>query len=257
MRHLDRKRIILFQRKIWGYYRGHKRDLPWRPPTLKLWHGKADPYQIWISEVMLQQTQVSRVLLKYPEFLRVFPTVQRLAKGPLSKVLKVWQGLGYNRRALMLQRAAKVIVNEFGGTLPPSITELSGLPGIGPSTAAGIMNFAFAVPTPYLETNVRSVYLHYFFAKKKDVRDQEIIEIMLKMFPKGGVPRGAKPSTWFYALLDYGVMLKKSHGNPNKRSAHYAKQSPFEGSRRQARARLLRRALKAGVGHRHLLRLLS
>ena len=202
---------------------------------------------------MLQQTQVKRVLTFYAEFMKQLPTVQSLAKAPLAKVLKVWQGLGYNRRALMLHRAAQTIVRDYNGTFPNDYEKLLELPGVGPSTAAGIMNFAFGRATPYLETNVRSVYLHFFFDDKscKLVHDKQILPILEKTLDE------KNPREWFYALLDYGVMVKKTHGNPNTRSAHYAKQSPFEGSSRQARAAALRKALKSGVSQKHLLKLLN
>lgn len=234
-----------FQKEIYSYYAKRKRNLPWK--------NTKDPYKILVSEVMLQQTQVKRVLAFYAEFTKHLPTIQSLAHAPLSKVLKLWQGLGYNRRALMLKKAAESIVAIDNGKFPKNYDRLLKLPGVGPSTAAGIMNFAFGVPTPYLETNVRSVYLHFFFNDQscKRVHDKQILPILEKTMDKNN------PREWFYALLDYGVMLKKAHGNPNRRSAHYAKQSPFEGSTRQARARALRKALVTGAGQEHLLKLLA
>ena len=127
---------------------------------------------------MLQQTQVSRVLIKYSEFLREFPTVKKLSSAPLSKILKIWQGMGYNRRALLLKKAAEIIVQKYQARLPRSYTELLDLPAVGPSTAAGILNFAFGKATPYLETNVRAVYLHFFFKDKAGVKDQQILSVI-------------------------------------------------------------------------------
>jgi len=228
------------------------------------WRTTRDPYKILVSEVMLQQTQVSRVLVKYAEFLKRFPTIKKLAAAPLSNVLSVWQGLGYNRRALMLHKAARIVVDEFDGVLPSSIDELLSLPGVGLSTAAGILNFAYNIPTVYLETNVRSVYLHFFFPNRKNVKDKEIIPIIERTMPRQtkrakprSEPAGSTIGEWFYALLDYGVLLKQKHGNPNRRSAHYAKQSKFEGSTRQVRAKALREALKSGAAEKHLLKLLG
>jgi A/G-specific adenine glycosylase len=241
----------IFQNKIWDFYRKNGRDLPWRPPSLKLRRGKVDPYRILVSEVMLQQTQVSRVLIKYREFLKVFPTVHKLAAAPLPKVLKVWQGLGYNRRALMLKQAAVAAMIYHTGALPMDYDELLKLPGVGPATAAGILNFAFNIPTVYLETNVRSVYLHFFFPGKKKVSDMQLMPLIEKTMDR------KNPREWFYALLDYGVHLKATRVNPSRRSAHYVKQSKFEGSNRQKRAAALREALAAGVAEEHLLRLLS
>ncbi len=232
-----------FQKKIWKYYTAYGRDLPWR--------NTSDPYKILVSEVMLQQTQVRRVLVKYAEFLKKFPTIQKLAAASLPEVLSVWQGLGYNRRALMLYEAARTAMNVHSGVLPADYAKLLELPGVGPATAAGILNFAYNIPTLYLETNVRSVYLHFFFPDKEKVHDKELIPIIEKTMDR------KNSKEWYYALLDYGVLLKQKHPNPNRRSAHYAKQSKFEGSRRQARAKALREALKSGAGEKHLLKLLG
>lgn len=225
--------------------------MPWRPPALKMKRGKADAYQILVSEVMLQQTQVARVIDFYPRFLKTFPTIKLLAEAPLSRVLQLWQGLGYNRRAVMLQRAARVVMQRHAGTMPTDYEALLELPGVGPSTAAGIMNFAYNQPAPYLETNVRTVYLHFFFddASCKAIDDKEILPLVIKTMDK------ENPREWFYALLDYGVMLKKTVGNLNRKSKTYTKQSPFEGSARQARAKALRKALARGENDTHLLRL--
>lgn len=225
--------------------------MPWRPPALKIKRGKADPYHILVSEVMLQQTQVARVIDFYPRFLKTFPTIKSLAEAPLSHVLQLWQGLGYNRRALMLQRAAQVVMQRYAGMMPTKYEALLELPGVGPSTAAGIMNFAYNQPAPYLETNVRTVYLHFFFddASCKAIDDKEILPLVIKTMDK------ENPREWFYALLDYGVMLKKTVGNLNRKSKTYTKQSPFEGSARQARAKALRKALARGENETHLLRL--
>lgn len=243
-----------FKKQVWRYYRAHGRGgMPWRPPALKLRQGRADPYCILVSEVMLQQTQVSRVMEFYPRFLAAFPTLESLARAPLSRVLKLWQGLGYNRRALMLQRAAQVVVQRYAGSMPTDYDTLLELPGVGPSTAAGIMNFAYNQSTPYLETNVRTAYLHFFFADAscKTVDDKEILPLVIKIIDK------KNPREWFYALLDYGAMLKKTVGNLNKKSKTYTKQSPFEGSARQARAKALRAALARGESDKNLLRLVK
>jgi A/G-specific adenine glycosylase len=200
---------------------------------------------------MLQQTQVSRVLIKYKEFLKAFPTIEKLAVAPLPSVLKIWQGLGYNRRALFLHRTARAAMLYHSSKLPRSYGELIELPGVGPATAAGILNFAFNIPTVYLETNVRSVYLHFFFPNQKKVSDKELLPLIEKTMDR------KNPREWFYALLDYGVHLKATQINPSRRSAHYAKQSKFEGSNRQKRAAALRKALKTGAQEKHLLRLLN
>ncbi len=219
-----------FRSRVWAHYRAHGRhDLPWRQTH--------DPYAILVSEVMLQQTQVSRVIPKYEEFLAEFPTLDALAAAPLERVLRLWQGLGYNRRAVWLKRAAETLSERNGGQVPATRKRFEALPGVGPATAAGVLVFAFGVPAPYLETNVRAAYIHEFFAERDSVRDCEILPLIEATMD------AEDPREWFYALLDYGAWLKRSLPNPSRRSAHHARQSPFEGSNRQKRARLLRAVL--------------
>lgn len=215
-----------FKKYIWEYYHQNGRDLAWRRTR--------NPYHILVSEIMLQQTQVSRVIAKYPEFIRAFPTIQLLAQASLSNVLKVWQGMGYNRRALYIKRAAEIIVIVFGGVVPDDPAQLQTLPGIGHATAGSIVAFAFNKPTVFIETNIRRVYLHFFFSGKDNVDDKELLPIIEKTVDL------ENSREWYYALMDYGTMLAKTQGNANKRSKHYAKQSKFEGSNRQVRAAVLR-----------------
>ncbi|MCL1891280.1 MAG: adenine glycosylase [Coriobacteriia bacterium] len=205
------------------------RDLPWR--------GTDNPYEVLISEIMLQQTQVSRVLTHWERWLAVFPTVDALAAAPLAEVLERWQGLGYNRRAVALKRCADIISAEWAGEVPHEYDELLALPGIGPATAGGVCVFAYQKPQVYLETNVRTVFIHEFFAESDSVKDTEIIPLVEQTCSADN-PRG-----WYYALLDYGSYLKKTLPNPSRRSAHHSKQSSFEGSVRQKRAELLRLVL--------------
>ena len=146
------------------------RDLPWRRTR--------DPYGIWISEVMLQQTQVVRVETRWPAWLERFPSVDALAAAAPSDVLDEWQGMGYNRRALALHRAAQMVVDEFGGEFPREARELMRLPGVGPATAQGIRSFAFDLPGVYLETNVRTVFLHHFFPDIEAVPDKELVPLV-------------------------------------------------------------------------------
>ncbi len=209
------------------FYRRHKRrKLPWR-------HTK-NPYHILVSEIMLQQTQVDRVLPKYEEFLRTFPTLEVLAHAPLSAVLKVWQGLGYNRRAKMLHECAKVIVHTWRGLTPKTYEELTALPGIGHYTAGAILAFAFNKAVPIIETNIRSVYLYHFFEYDTDVTDDALFPYIERTLDR------KNPRTWYYALMDYGAYIKKIYGNPNVRSRHHTKQSTFKGSDRQIRGALIR-----------------
>lgn len=219
-----------FRRRVRDHYHEHGRhDLPWRLT--------ADPYAVLVSEVMLQQTQVARVVPRFGEWLSMFPTPAALAGAPLEVVLRAWQGLGYNRRAVALQRAAAVIAEEHGGVVPSDREALLALPGVGPATAAGVRAFAFGLPDIYLETNVRAVYLHEFFADADDVPDSAIRPLVEETLDYDD------PRTWYWALLDYGAHLKRTVPNPSRRSRHHARQSPFEGSHRQVRARTLRAVL--------------
>lgn len=205
------------------------RDLPWR--------NTRDPYAIWISEVMLQQTQVARVLTRWERFMSRFPTVDALSAASTADVVEEWQGMGYNRRALALKRAADICASEFGGALPVGVDELCKLPGIGEATAAGITAFSRDVPCIYIETNVRAVFIHEFFPHAERVTDKQIRPLVEAACPSDDV-RG-----WYYALLDVGSYLKKAQVNPTRRSASYTRQSAFEGSRRQKRAWIVREVM--------------
>ena len=207
------------------------RDLPWRRTR--------DPYEIWISEVMLQQTQTTRVDGRWQRWLERFPTPSALAAAEPADVLEEWQGLGYNRRALALHRAAQA-VTALGGELPAETAALEALPGVGPATAAGIRAFAFDLPSVYLETNVRTVLLHELFPDEERVSDRTLVPILRETCPADASDPADDPRAWYYALLDYGAYLKRTVPNPSRRSASHARQSRFEGSHRQKRAELLR-----------------
>jgi len=228
--HLAFKQVSAFQTLIYGYYNQYGRDLPWRKTE--------NPYHIFVSEIMLQQTQVERVIQKYGHFLSVFPDFPSLARSALKNVLSAWQGLGYNRRALALVRTAHVVLTEYGGILPHEVDELVKLPGIGKTTAASIYVFAFNKPAVFIETNIRRVFIHRFFADHDNVHDREIFPLVEKTLDR------SHPRLWYYALMDYGAMLKKLIQNPNRKSSHYRKQPPFEGSDRQMRGEILRVLLK-------------
>ncbi len=212
---------------VFGFYTERGRhDLPWRQTT--------DPYRILVSEIMLQQTQVDRVILKYQAFLRRFPTIKKLAAAPLADVLILWQGLGYNRRAKMLHECAKMVVRDYNGQLPADEAKLRALPGIGPYTARAVLAFAFNTALPLIETNVRTVFIHHFFADATDITDTELwphIEATLSH---------DRPREWYYALMDYGSYLKRSVGNNISKSKHYTKQSTFKGSDRQIRGAIIK-----------------
>ena len=198
------------------------------------WRRTRNPYRILVSEVMLQQTQVERVFGKYPEFIKIFPDFHSLSRASLRKLLRVWQGMGYNRRAIALTEIAKRVVKDFNRVLPDSVGLLATLPGIGMTTASAVCAFAFNQPTVFIETNIRRVFIHFFFRDRDEVRDSEILPLVEKTMDK------RNPREWYCALMDYGVMLKKQYPNPNKRSAHYQKQTPFAGSNRQIRGKILK-----------------
>jgi len=220
---------------VYGYYARHGRDLPWRRTR--------EPYRILVSEMMLQQTQVSRVLGKYAAFLRRFPTIRSLAGAPLRDILQAWQGLGYNRRALSLKRTAEALVRDHNGRVPCDRQVLEKLPGIGQSTSGAVCAFAFNQPVIFIETNIRSVFLHHFFHGQDTVSDEQLIPHIAKTLDT------KNPRKWYSALMDYGVYIKESTANPSRRSLHYRTQSRFEGSGRQVRGMILRLLLRGGRMH--------
>lgn len=186
---------------------------------------------------MLQQTQVERVLGKYRHFLSLFPDFATLSTASLRDVLQVWDGLGYNRRALNLVRAARIVTSDFGGILPAKYESLRKLPGVGSATANSILVFAFNIPRVFLETNIRRVFLHFFFQEQFDIHDNAILSLIEETLDR------SNPREWYYALMDYGAMLRRSIENPNRRSVHYKKQSSFKGSEREIRGMILRTLL--------------
>jgi A/G-specific adenine glycosylase len=220
-----------FVKTVWDYYAKWKRDFPWRNTT--------NPYHILVSEVMLQQTQTFRVVPKYEAFLKAFPTPAHLAKASLGEVLALWHGLGYNRRARYLKLSAEALIARGKKNFPNTYDELVSLPGIGPYTAAAILAFAFNIPYPLIETNIRSVYIHHYFPRSQKVPDEKLKPIIARTLD------AKSPREWYAALMDYGAMLKSLHGNPSRKSAHHAQQSTFKGSTRALRGAAVK-ALLAG-----------
>jgi len=243
-----------FKQIVESYYKEHKRDLPWRKTS--------NPYHIVVSEIMLQQTQVPRVIIKYTEFIKTFSTWESLANATFAEVLEKWSGLGYNRRAKYIHLIAQKVVNEFHGILPDDPTILETFPGIGKATAASIVVYSFNKPIAFIETNVRRVFIHHFFKDKlpqghpngkfasrlarsregiddtKRIHDKE-----LEPFVESSIDQ-TNPKEWYWALMDYGTYLATQIENPNRKSKHYAKQSKFEGSVRKVRGEILRQLLK-------------
>jgi A/G-specific adenine glycosylase len=227
------ERAAAFRRTVLEFHAECRRDLPWRRTT--------DPYEVLVSEVMLQQTQVARVEPKYAEFLAAFPDLEALAAAPLAAVLDAWSGLGYNRRALNLKRLAETVLTEHGGRLPEDPALLATLPGIGSATASAVATYAFGKFAPFIETNVRAVLLHHFFADAEGVPDSELRPLAEATWDR------EDPREWGYALMDYGTHLKRTVPNPSRRSRHHTRQSRFEGSDRQARAAFLRALVRDGA----------
>lgn len=228
-----------FRTTVLTYYRTHGRhDLPWRTTT--------NPYRILVSEVMLQQTQVARVIPYYHSFLKQFPTVRALANAPLSEVLTLWQGLGYNRRAKMLHEAAKAIGRQ---RFPTDQKALEALPGIGPYTAAAVAAFSTNTDVLCIETNIRTAVLHHFFPNKRNVPDAEIMNILEEAYPRG------RAREWYSALMDYGSFLKQSGVRTNTQAKGYAPQKKFIGSDREARGAILK-SLTSGAKTKRTLSLL-
>lgn len=224
--------VSKFQQTILHYYHTNKRNFPWR--------NTQNPYHIFLSEVMLQQTQTTRVVSKYLEFLEFFPTVNDLANASLATVLTHWSGLGYNRRAKFLWMATQQIVGKYDGIFPDDYEELDLLPGVGPYTARAIYTFSFNKPSIFIETNIRTVFIHFFFADKETVNDKEILKKVKLTLPKSDY------RDWYYALMDYGNYLKSEKKSYFQKQKGYTKQSKFKGSKRYIRGYILKKLVQDG-----------
>ncbi|MFC1561739.1 winged helix-turn-helix transcriptional regulator [candidate division KSB1 bacterium] len=228
-----------FRSIVYSYFRNYGRGLPWR--------YSSNPYHIFVSEVMLQQTQVERVIPKFRSFIEKFPDFPALASSAFHEVMDVWQGLGYNRRALSLHNSAKIITDAYGGKLPQEIEQLKELPGIGYATACEITAFAFNKPCVFIETNIRSLYIHIFFPEREKVSDREILPLIERTLDH------ENPREWYYALMDFGVFVKKEFGNSGRKSSHYKKQGQFKGSNREIRGLILKTLMrKSGLKPRDI-----
>ncbi len=228
-------KIQNFQKEVWEYWKENGRhDLPWRRTH--------DPYAILVSEIMLQQTQVDRVIPYFKRWMKRFPTVRRLTESSLAEVLQEWSGLGYNRRAKMLRECAKVIMQKHGGRVPKDAIALRALPGVGAYTAGAVRVFAFNRPDIIVETNIRAALIYHFLPRSTNVSDTTLMPMLQK-----AIARAESPREWYAALMDYGSYLKKQTSNPSRRSAHHVRQSRFEGSSRQIRGKIVRALLTGSL----------
>lgn len=207
-----------FKHSVWEFYAGHARTMPWRDMHTF--------YYVLVSEIMLQQTQVVRVIPKFNSFIKRFPDIGDLARASLADVLEQWVGLGYNRRAKYLYEAGKYVCQNGQ---PDTLKAIMALPGVGKNTAAAIMNYVYNVPTPFIETNIRTVYIYHFFPGHINVTDGQIADLVAATMD------AERPREWFWALMDYGAYLKSKGPGGLSASRHYKKQSPLMGSVRQMR----------------------
>jgi A/G-specific adenine glycosylase len=234
--------IPRFREIVWKHYKEQGRhSLPWRETQ--------DPYRILVSEVMLQQTQVERVLPYYRAWLKAYPSMRKLADASLASVLMHWQGLGYNRRAKMLHEAAKVVVRDYKGKMPSTVQELESLPGIGHYTARAVAAFAYNQDVVFIETNIRTAVTHHFFSDREEVGDAEVMKVLERALPTGSARQ------WYAALMDYGTYLKRSGVRINAKSKGYTKQSAFAGSGREVRGAIVRALTTKPATEQRLLKL--
>jgi A/G-specific adenine glycosylase len=210
--------------------RGCYRELPWREDV--------SPWAVLVSEIMLQQTQVPRVSAIYPQWIDRFPVPSALARRPVSDILAAWSGLGYNRRALSLHKTAKILAEEYGDTVPPSEEALLRLPGIGVYTARAVLAFAFNLPSVFLETNIRTVFIRHFYTAGESVGDKELERIGEALLDR------INPRRWYTALMDYGAWLKVHESNFGKKASIYRPQPRFKGSERELRGAILKKLLE-------------
>ncbi len=217
---------LAFRKAVLDFYSRSGRSFPWRETE--------DPWAIFVSEIMLQQTQTSRVEPKYLAWMNLFPDAAAVAGASLASLYEAWSGLGYNARALRLREAARICVERHGGLPPRDEKLLLELPGVGPYTARAVMAFAYRLPGAFLETNIRAALIFHFFPGTDKVGDRELLGVA------GLVLDASDPRSWYYALMDYGAWLKGKEANPARRAGAYTKQTRFDGSLRQARGAVLK-----------------
>jgi A/G-specific adenine glycosylase len=226
--------VAAFRGEVFAYYEmAGRHTLPWRTNT--------GAWPVLVSEFMLQQTQIERVIPYWERWTSLWPEPAGLAEAALTDALREWSGLGYNRRGRFLWECARRIVGEHGGIVPDTPEKLITLPGVGAYTAGAVACFAYNYPTVFIETNIRAALIHFFFHERDRVHDDELMVILEEALQYDDNPRH-----WYWALMDYGAALKKAAPNPNRHSAHYTRQSRFEGSFRQQRGAILRSLVTDG-----------
>jgi A/G-specific adenine glycosylase len=224
--------IAEFKKTILDYYACYGRNFPWRV--------NLDPWGVLVSEFMLQQTQTARVVPYWERWIKKWPGPADLAAASLEDAVREWSGLGYNRRAKHLWECAKAISQRYNGRVPDTPEALLTLPGIGPYSAGAVACFAWNYPVVFIETNIRSVLLHFFFQGKTDIEDKDLLPLLNALLDR------ENPRKWYWALMDYGAELKKTTANPNRKGAGYTRQSRFKGSLREIRGTIVRKLVGQG-----------
>jgi A/G-specific adenine glycosylase len=227
----DLEAIPELRRTVYAYYESAGRTFAWR---------KTDPWGVLVSEFMLQQTQTERVVRYFDQWMRLWSSPQALSRVSLAEALRAWSGLGYNRRCRYLKECAEIITERYDGIVPNTPEELRTLPGIGAYTAGAIAAFAYNYPAVFIETNIRAALIHFFFTESAAVPDSRLFPILAASLDRDN------PRRWYWALMDYGAYLKKTTVNPGRNSSHYVRQSPFIGSFRQIRGKVIRSLVSEG-----------
>jgi A/G-specific adenine glycosylase len=228
-RNIPNEKIKRFQKKVLSFYEKNKRDLPWRTTT--------DPYKILLSELMLQQTQVKRVIFYYQKWIAKWPTIDALASASLPEVLQMWMGLGYNTRAVNLHSTVRTIVSEFKSDVIKAMKQYKELPGIGRYTSQAVQIFSSNADLVTVDTNIRRILINEFNLPTK-VADTELWDLAEKCLPLG------KSRDWHNALMDYGSLHLTAQKTGIKPKTQ---QSRFDGSNRQIRAKILRCLLQKSM----------